>query len=71
VADRLRMVAASIHSPAQEGLDALYHSIHSILGELIPAENSYIALFDPVKGLISFPYYIDPNDVPPPEPTKI
>jgi diguanylate cyclase (GGDEF)-like protein len=54
-----------------EGIDALYHSIHSILGELIPAENFYIALYDSVKGLISFPYYIDQFDEPPSAPTKL
>jgi diguanylate cyclase (GGDEF)-like protein/PAS domain S-box-containing protein len=45
-----------------EGTDALYHSIHSILGELIPAENFFIGLYDPVNGLINFPYYIDQYD---------
>jgi diguanylate cyclase (GGDEF)-like protein/PAS domain S-box-containing protein len=54
-----------------EGIDALYHSIHSILGELIPAENFFIALYDPVKGLISFPYYIDQYNETPTGMTKI
>jgi diguanylate cyclase (GGDEF)-like protein/PAS domain S-box-containing protein len=63
-----RITQASITG---EGIDALYHSIHAILGELIPAENFYIALYDPVKGLISFPYYVDQFDEPPPEPTAI
>jgi len=53
------------------GIDALYHSIHAILGELIPAENFYIALYDPLKELISFPYYIDQFDEPPPAPTPL
>ncbi|MGB8214487.1 MAG: diguanylate cyclase [Anaerolineales bacterium] len=48
-----------------EGTDALYSSIHSILGELIPAENFFIALVDPATGLVSFPYYIDQFDQPP------
>ncbi|MBE3145191.1 MAG: diguanylate cyclase, partial [Planctomycetes bacterium] len=54
-----------------EGIDALYLSIHSILGELMPAENFFIALYDSVNGLISFPYYIDQYDEPPPAPTPI
>jgi diguanylate cyclase (GGDEF)-like protein/PAS domain S-box-containing protein len=54
-----------------EGIDALYHSIHSILGELIPAENFFIALYDSANGLIIFPYYIDQYDEPPPAPTQI
>jgi diguanylate cyclase (GGDEF)-like protein len=45
-----------------KGIDELYHSIHSILGELIPAQNFFIALYDPASGLINFPYYIDQYD---------
>jgi len=41
-------------------MDALYRSIHSILGELIPGrEISFIALIEPASGEISFPYYVD------------
>ncbi len=54
-----------------EGIDPLFPSIHSILGELIPAENFYIALYDPASNLVSFPYYIDQYDEPPPAPTQI
>jgi len=45
-----------------EGMDALYRSIHSILGELIPAENFFIALIEQASGEISFPYYVDQFD---------
>jgi len=54
-----------------EGIDALYRSIHSILGELVPAQNFFIALIDPASNLISFPYYIDQYDEPPTAPTRI
>jgi PAS domain S-box-containing protein len=47
-------------------LDELYHSIHQILGELMPVENFYIALYDPNNDLLSFPYYVDQYDQPPP-----
>ncbi len=47
-------------------LDELYHSIHRILGELMPVENFYIALYDPYEDLLSFPYYVDLYDQPPP-----
>jgi PAS domain S-box-containing protein len=47
-------------------LDELYASIHSILGELIPVDNFYIALYDEANDLISFPYYVDQFDAPPP-----
>jgi diguanylate cyclase (GGDEF)-like protein/PAS domain S-box-containing protein len=63
-----RITQASITG---EGIDELYHSIHSILGELIPAENFFIASFDTVNGLISFPYYVDQYDEAPPTPTPI
>lgn len=53
-----------------DGMDALYLSIHSILRELIPAENIFIALYDPVNDLISFPYYVDQYDPKPPTPTQ-
>ncbi len=48
-----------------EGMDALYRSIHAILGELIPAENFFIALIEQSSGEISFPYYVDQFDEPP------
>ncbi len=54
-----RITQASITSA---GIDELYHSIHSILGELIPAENFFIALYDRSKEEISFPYYVDKFD---------
>ncbi|MCD4672675.1 MAG: diguanylate cyclase [Anaerolineaceae bacterium] len=43
-------------------IEEFYASIHSILGELIPVENFYIALLDPVSNLISFPYSVDQYD---------
>jgi diguanylate cyclase (GGDEF)-like protein len=45
-----------------DNLEELYPSIQTILGELMPVENFYIALVDPVNDLISFPYYIDQHD---------
>ena len=54
-----------------EGMEVLYRSIHSILGELIPAENFYIALYDPDCNLIHFPYYIDQYDDQPPTPMPL
>lgn len=54
-----------------EGIDSLYRSIHIILGELIPAENFFIALLDPESNLISFPYYKDQFDLPPDAPAPV
>jgi len=46
-------------------LDELFKSIHGILGELMPVENLYIALYDAENNLLSFPYYVDQYDEPP------
>ena len=56
---------------ASDGMDALYHSIHAILGELIPAENFFLALYNSARGLISFPYYVDQYDEPPSAPIPL
>jgi response regulator RpfG family c-di-GMP phosphodiesterase/PAS domain-containing protein len=48
-----------------ENLYELFKSIHDIVGELMPANNFYISLFDKATDLISFPYYVDENDSPP------
>ena len=54
---------------ATENLQELYASIHLILGELMPAKNFYIALYDGDEGMISFPYHVDEMD-PPLKPRK-
>ncbi len=43
-------------------LDELFKSIHVILLELMPAENFFIALYDPEIDLITFPYFVDQFD---------
>ncbi|OGN75517.1 MAG: hypothetical protein A2X25_07310 [Chloroflexi bacterium GWB2_49_20] len=63
-----RITQAAITS---NGIEVLYQSIQTILGELITTENFYIALYDPVNELISFPYYVDQYDEAPTAPTKI
>lgn len=49
-----------------ENLEELFQSIHSIISELMPARNFYIALYDPETGLLSFPYFKDEYDEAPP-----
>lgn len=62
----LRISEAVHTSPS---LDDLYETIHSIIQEIMPAENFYIALYDEETELLSFPYYLDQYDEPPdPEP---
>jgi PAS domain S-box-containing protein len=43
-------------------LQDLYHAIHTIVGELMPARNFYIALYDAATDTISFPYFVDEYD---------
>ena len=47
-------------------LDELLPQIHRVVGGLLPAENFYIALYDEERGLLSFPYFVDEVDEPPP-----
>ena len=53
-------ISEAAHSA--ENLETLFASIHQIVNELMPAKNFYIALYDPVEDLISFPYDIDEYD---------
>jgi PAS domain S-box-containing protein len=48
------------------GLEALFQSVHQIIGTVMPASNFYIALYDHEKDLIRFPYFVDEIDPPPP-----
>ncbi len=43
-------------------LKELFREIHKIIGTLMPADNFYIALYDEVQDLITFPYYVDEKD---------
>lgn len=49
-----------------KNMDELYQSIHTVLKDLMPAENFYIALIDEENDLITFPYFIDQFDETPP-----
>lgn len=73
-ASRARMMQRGLFNIAEatseiHNLDKLYQSIHSALGELMPVNNIFIALYDAEKDLISYPYYVDEFD-PPPLPAK-
>jgi PAS domain S-box-containing protein len=45
-------------------LDDLFPVLHSIISEVVPAKNFYIALYDKDNDLIRFPYYVDEYDHP-------
>lgn len=56
---------------ATADLRSLYLRIHSIVRSLMPAENFYLALLDPVTDTITFPYYVDEFNREPPGPLKL
>lgn len=56
-------------STAQD-LSEFYRAIHGIVGELMYAANFYIALFNEADQTLSFPYFADEFD-PPPPPTSL
>ena len=53
-------------------LDELFRQTHAIIGELMPAQNFYIALYDAAADLLTFPYHADEfdKDWPPLRPGK-
>ena len=51
-------------------LPEFYAALHAILGELMYAQNFYIALYDEQTKDLSFPYFVDEFD-PPPPPQKL
>ncbi|OGF58592.1 MAG: hypothetical protein A2Y62_07905 [Candidatus Fischerbacteria bacterium RBG_13_37_8] len=53
-------ISEAAHSARR--LEELYRSIHNVIGELMPANNFYIALHDLKSGIISFPYFVDEYD---------
>lgn len=50
-----------------ESLESLLPLIHNYINQLLPARNFYLALYDPQKQLVYFPYFVDEKD-PKPEP---
>jgi two-component system sensor histidine kinase/response regulator len=56
---------------AQVALDAptrqdLFRSIHQAIAEVMPVRNFFFALYDEASHLLSFPYFVDEHDAPPP-----
>lgn len=48
-------------------LRELYPKVHQIIGELIPAKNFFIALYNTENSMVRFPYYVDEFDSAPPD----
>ncbi|MEJ2481296.1 MAG: diguanylate cyclase [Acidihalobacter sp.] len=51
------LYAISEAAHAEEGLPELYRHIHRIIGELLPADDFSVALYDAATGTVSFPYH--------------
>ena len=64
----LYAIAARTHSA--EDPQQFFAAIHNIVGQLMYARNFYIALYDPVTQLLSFPYFVDEED-PTPTPKRL
>ncbi|HEY4228209.1 MAG TPA: GAF domain-containing protein, partial [Candidatus Limnocylindrales bacterium] len=53
---------------AGDDMPAFYRTIHEIVGELMYAENLYIALYDDERERMNYPYYVDAYDADVPDP---
>ena len=73
-AERIQLATYRISEAAHAAgsLQELFRAIHKIVGELMPAKNFYIALYDAASDLLTFPYYVDEydNDFPAKRPGK-
>ncbi|MEO8802176.1 MAG: EAL domain-containing protein [Rudaea sp.] len=46
-------------------LPDLFQRIHAIIGALLPAKNFFLAMYDPSKDELTFPYFVDEVDLAP------
>ncbi len=62
--ERLRASLYEIAEATDSARDLpdLYRRIHEIVAKLMPAENFYIALYDPATDELSFPYFVDAKE---------
>jgi PAS domain S-box-containing protein len=47
---------------AADNLQELLRAIHEIVGELMPAQNFYVSLYDAENDRLEFPYFVDEYD---------
>ncbi len=64
---RAESMRAALHAISEaahmaEDLLALFRRIHQIVGELLPARNFFVALYDSRTDELSFPYFVDEYD---------
>jgi PAS domain S-box-containing protein len=60
---------AEFASAAQD-LQEFYREVHAVVGELMYANNFFIALYDDERQLIGWPYYVDEIDPDVPDPNQ-
>ena len=60
---------AELASSARD-MQEFYREVHAVVGELMYANNFFIALYDDERQLISFPYYVDEIDLDIPDPSR-
>jgi diguanylate cyclase (GGDEF)-like protein len=67
-ANRLQSAILKISQDADEvdTINQLYKSVHETLKTMMPANNFYIASYESGTRMISFPYFVDQYDTPPP-----
>ncbi|MBI5020927.1 MAG: PAS domain S-box protein [Ignavibacteriales bacterium] len=63
----LYRIAEEAHS--SRDLNNLFSTVHAIIGDLMYANNFFIALYDAEHDKLSFPYWVDEIDTPPNEGT--
>jgi diguanylate cyclase (GGDEF)-like protein/PAS domain S-box-containing protein len=71
-AQRLQVALHEISDTAHSSADLpdMLRRIHAIIGELLPARNFFVALYDEASRSVSFPCFIDEHD-PVPAPRKL
>jgi PAS domain S-box-containing protein len=57
VQDAIYRISEAAHNA--KDLQSLFELIHTIICALMPADNFYIALYDPETNMVSFTYYVD------------
>jgi two-component system cell cycle sensor histidine kinase/response regulator CckA len=72
ISDRRRVegLSSALYRVAEKSstahdLQQFFAGVHSIVDELMYARNFYIALYDPVSEIVSFPYFVDEQDAAP------
>jgi len=67
VQDAVYRISHTAHTA--DNLQELLRAIHEIVGELMPAQNFYVSLYDAENDRLEFPYFVDEydtaRDVPP------